>query len=279
MLFDWLKLVRALNCGLASAAIWVGAYLTGGYSLSWDSVATMIGAFAICAAGNVVNDIMDVDTDRINHPNRVLPSGRISLTKAKRAAATLHVLPLVLAATVNLWVTGLAVLSMLLLLAYNLRLKKIPLVGNFVVALLSGITFICGGLAVNPSGAFAFPGPWPAVVFAFFMHLAREIIKDVEDIPGDRPAGVRTFPQLAGVPSALGIIFLLFLALAFLTLIPLWRGWYGLRYAIIVIYFIDFPLLLLLLSAWLKPSAALIRCSRVGLKAGMVLGLIALVVA
>lgn len=277
-LFTWLTLIRAVNCLMAAAAVWVGACLTD-YSFSWRLGLAMFGAFAVCAAGNIVNDIRDVSTDRISHPKRPLPSGTISIRTATRLAWALHIVSLVAAALVNLWVLGVAIVLTSLLLAYNFRLKRVPLAGNVTVAVLSGLPFLCGGLTVDPAATFALPGPWPAVVFAFFMHLAREIVKDVEDVSGDSAAGILTFPQVAGAGEALGLAFLLFLILAYLTLLPLWWDWYGLYYLFITVLLIDFPLLIILFYAWLRPSATSVRWSRATLKWGMVLGLVALVLA
>lgn len=264
---------------MASAAVWVGAFLTDHTQWSWHVGLAMLGAFAVCAAGNALNDIQDLEIDHVSHPNRPLVVGKLTVCFARRMVIWLHAVAVVLGAIVNWWVFGLAIISLGSLLAYNLWLKKVPMVGNSLIAVVSGLAFLSGGLAVAPPKVLALPGPWPAVVFAFFVHLAREIVKDVEDIAGDSRTGIKTLPQVASTSVALGLVFLLMLILAYLTLVPLWAGWYGLYYSLIVTFLIDLPLLLVLLFTWVRPSATSVRWSRVSLKAGMVLGMVALVLA
>ena len=136
-----------------------------------------------------------------------------------------------------------------------------------------------GGLAVDSLLTFTLPGPLIPAVFAFFFHLSREILKDVEDIEGDRFVGVKTFPQIVGkskaVLAALGVFFVM----AVLTFIPVFAGWFGLAYEILTIYVIDLPLLLLLIFIWGNPSPRMLKIGSMALKAGMLLGIMALIMA
>ena len=104
---------------------------------------------------------------------------------------------------VNWQVVVVAAATIGLLVAYNLYLKKVPLVGNVAVALLAGMTFITGGLAYDPVFTFRLPGPLIPATFAFFFHLVREIVKDVQDIDGDSRLGVKSLPMVVGVSRSL----------------------------------------------------------------------------
>jgi len=241
-------------------------------------VASLAAAF-VCAAGNIVNDMVDVEIDRINRPSRVLVRGTISMKTARNMAIALNLIAVVLSLVVSLPVAMMALVAIALLLVYNLWLKKVPVVGNIAVALLAGLTFLTGGLAVDPALAFRLPGPLIPFVFAFFMHLVREIVKDVQDIEGDRRAGVVTFPQVIGVSGSLLVALGLLLTLAVLTYVPIFEGWFGRTYEIITVYLVDLPLLALMIFVWGNPNRLMLAIGSAGLKAGMLLGLIALVLA
>ena len=262
---------------MAAIGVLVGAWMTWLAPVYLQAGLAAAAAFFVCAAGNAGNDLVDIQTDRISHPERVLPRGGLSPVVAGRMVVILNIIALAIAAAVNLIAVLVVAVAIGLLAAYNLRLKRVPLLGNAVIALLAGLTFISGGLAVDPELAFALPGPLIAAVFAFLLHLVREIVKDVEDIDGDSAVGVRTLPQIIGVQKALMVALLLLVALVILTILPVVAGWFGTVYKTIAIYLVDLPLLVLMILVWGTPSRLMLRLGSTGLKAGMVLGMVALV--
>ncbi len=278
-LLDYLKLIRAINCIIAAAAVLIGAYFTWTQAVYYAPVMSAIAAFLVCAAGNVVNDIVDIDIDLINQPQRVLPAGDISKSAATKLAIALTIVAVIVALAINWQVLTAVMLAIALLALYNFKAKKIPIFGNSIIALLGALTFITGGLAVDESLTFALPGPVIPALFAFFFHLAREILKDVEDIEGDRRVGIKTFPQVVGESRAMLAVLVLFFIMVVLTFIPVLAGWFGRAYEILTIYIIDLPLLLLLIFIWGNPSRKMLRIGSLGLKAGMLLGIVALIVA
>jgi len=278
-LLDTLKLIRVLNCLMAMVGVYVGAFMTWSEPVYYGPAVAAMAAFFVCAVGNIVNDIADYEIDRINRPERVLVKGSVSRARAVNTAVVFGLAALVLALAVNTAVLISVVVALTLLLLYNFFLKKIPFVGNVVIALLSSLTFITGGLAVNYKWVFDLPGPLVPAVFAIFFHLVREIVKDVEDIDGDLKAGVNTLPQVIGVSKALLLGICLFFVLVLTTYVPILTGWFGRAYEIIVVYIVDLPLLLLLIFIWGNPSAKMLRIGSYALKAGMALGLVALIVA
>ncbi len=257
----------------------IGAYLTCLTPVYYGPLIASVAAFFVCAAGNIVNDILDIEIDRINRPKRVLVRGTVSVKTARNLAIAFNLLTVIMAVCVNWQVTVSAIVTILLLLAYNIRLKRIPLLGNVVVATLAGLMFLTGGLAVDPSLAFRLPGPLIPFAFAFFFHLVREIVKDCQDIEGDRQAGVNSLPQMIGVPGALMVGLGLFLVLTILTYVPIFAGWYGGIYETITVYVVDLPLMALLIFVWGNPSPKMLAVGSLALKVGMVLGLTALVLA
>ncbi len=274
-----LKLMRVFNCLLAMVGVLVGAYMTWYQPFRYGPLMAAVAAFFICAGGNIVNDIVDVEIDKINRPYRVLVQGTLSTRFAVWLAVGTHIAALLCAWSVNTLVLVVAVVVGVLLLLYNLWLKRVPLAGNIVIALLGGLTFITGGLAIDSVMAFTLPGPLIPAVFAFFFHLVREIVKDVEDIEGDKKIGLTTLPQVIGVQKALSLALGLFLLLVLLTYIPVLTGWFGFTYKIITVYLVDLPLLLLLIFVWYRPTVRMVRAASTGLKLGMGLGIVALLAA
>ncbi len=273
---DWLRLIRLVNCLLASVGVWIGAYLTWNSPEYYGPVVVSLSAFLICAAGNVLNDLVDIRVDAINRPERVLVTGRISPQAARNAAIALDLIAVLMSAAVSWPALALGLVTVGILTAYNLKLKRVPVSGNVAVALSAGLTFIAGGLAVDPVLAFRLPGPLIGALFAFFFHLVREIVKDVQDMEGDGAAGLRSLPLVAGVPVAMMTALGLFTAMVVLTFVPLWLHWFGRPYEIITVYVVDLPLLLLLIGSGRHPSPRMLRVVSGALKIGMALGLLAL---
>jgi 4-hydroxybenzoate polyprenyltransferase len=272
------RLARVENCLLAMLGVWLGAYLTPHPMSYYGPLMAGLAAFFVCAGGNVVNDMIDLAADRVNRPDRVLPRQQLSMVYARNLAILFHLLAVICALSVNITVTVVVLVVAGLLMAYNLKLKQTVLFGNLTIALLAGLTFLCGGIVVNPLNLAALPGPLVPAVFAFFFHLVREILKDVEDIEGDREAGIQSFPMVVGRSTALLTALGLFVFLAVLTYVPIIMNWYGPSYKLVTVYLVDLPLIALLIFIWGNPTSTMLHTGSIGLKIGMVLGLIALTV-
>jgi geranylgeranylglycerol-phosphate geranylgeranyltransferase len=275
-IIDWLRLIRLVNCLLASVGVWIGAFLTWSAPEYYGPMVVSIAAFLACAAGNVLNDFVDIKVDAVNRPDRVLVSGRIRPRAARNAAVGINIVAVLVGTAVSWPVTILGLSTVILLTAYNLRLKRWPVIGNVAVAFSAGLTFIAGGLAVDPAAAFRLPGPLVGAVFAFLFHLVREIVKDVQDMEGDRRAGLGSLPLVWGVSRALAVAVGLFAVLVVLTFIPVQRHWFGPAYTIISIYVAELPLLVLLACTWRFPRPRMLAVTSGALKVGMALGLVAL---
>jgi geranylgeranylglycerol-phosphate geranylgeranyltransferase len=274
-----LRLIRAVNCLLASAGVWIGAHLTWIDPTYYGPAVASVAAFLICAAGNAMNDLIDIEGDRINHPKRVLVTGRLSPKYARNLAVVLNAVALAMATAISFYMVVMGLVTIGLLAVYNLRLKQIPLAGNAAVAILAGITFITGGLAVDSVLTFRLPGPLIAATFAFFFHLVREIVKDVQDMEGDRRVGLDSLPLRIGNSRALSLALALYVVMVLFTYVPVFNNWYSRAYEIITVYLVDLPLLALMIAIRGCPTSRLLAFGTTALKVGMALGLVALVLA
>ena len=230
-----------------------------------------IAASLVTAAGNIVNDIYDIESDKISHPNRVLVLGKISEKEAWIEYIFLNSFSIIISVTLSAKLFIIVIATIILLSIYSSTLKKLPLFGNVTIALLTGLAFIYGGFASgNPVSAIV-----PAE-FAFLINLIREIVKDIQDIEGDTKAGVITFPIKFGFQRSKILILIITFSLILYTLYPFITELYKIEYFIVVMVFVN-PLLILSLKFLFdsKKENNLTVVSNM-LKLNMVLGLIAI---
>ena len=195
-----LALLRPGNGVVAATAVVAGAIAAAGRGaleapLAYDVVAGAAAAFAFIGAGNALNDYLDRDIDKKAHPDRPIPSGRISPSNVRGLSAALFALSLALAYSVSISAFLMVSLLVGLMLCYEGKLKAAGLSGNIAIGILSGATFAYGGLVVGnitPTLSLAALG--------IVASVGREIAKDIQDMAADE--GRKTLPQRVGAPKA-----------------------------------------------------------------------------
>ena len=224
-----LQLTRPFNCLIALLSVLVGGFSAGALWLDRQLVVAGLSAALVMAAGNALNDLRDIDIDRINKPLRPLPSGVISPSAATAATLVLACAGLAAAWGVGTWTGLIASGAIALLTAYSLWLKSTVLWGNLVVSLLGGAAFPYGAIATGSWGR-----SWIPAGFAILLHFGREIVKDLEDVRGDVMGGVRTLP-VRNPRSAVITASIVLVLLIPLTLYPYLIGAYGWAYLLLVL--------------------------------------------
>ncbi len=225
-----LRLTRPLNCAIAAVTVAVGALTSGVWQMSLALLMATASAAAITAAGNVYNDLKDLDIDRINRPDRSLPSGKISGTIATFQALGLAIVGLTLAWRLGPVPGWLATGVTVGLVAYSSCLKRTGLGGNLLVSALGALAFPYGAIAMGNWGR-----SWIPAGYAFLFHLGREIIKDVEDAAGDQAFRSRSLPLVLGCRRASFVAAAIYLFLGVVTPMPWILGLYGLSYAVAIV--------------------------------------------
>jgi len=238
----YLQLIRPVNVAIAAGAVLVGALSSGVRPGEAVWLACLVAGL-ITAGGNAVNDVYDLEIDRINRPLRPLPSGRVSRKRAAVLGAILLLCGVGISALLGRWGFLVALLVTLLLVAYSTRLKGTILWGNLAVSLAAGLAFVYGGIAAGRPGPALIPAG-----FAFLFHLGREILKDAQDVAGDRAGGARTLPAAVGVRESLGWAGLFFILLIVVSPLPYLIGRYSLSYLIVVLLGVDLPLIGVIVS-------------------------------
>ena len=229
-----------------------------------------IVAALVAAAGNIINDIYDVETDKVSHPERVLVLESLSKKEAIYFYNFLNILAIIIASRLSDILPLIVFISIIILYIYSYYLKKVPLLGNVTVASLTGLTFIYGGFVTgNPIAAIA-----PAV-FAFLINLVREIVKDIQDIEGDSIIGYKTFPIKYGIQKSKFLILVITVSLILYTVYPFITKLYKIEYFLIVMLIVNPVLILSLKILFDKKINKLSFISNL-LKIDMLFGLLAI---
>jgi len=270
-----IRLIRLHNCIMAGIGVWLGAYLTNGGTGEFEIYFASLAAALVCGGGNALNDYLDIESDRINHPRRPLASGDLPPFMAIIMALAMDIAAIISAAAVNLIVLIIVALSIILLAVYNFSFKKTALLGNLIISVLGGMTFIVGGLTVDLHAVFILPGPLVPAVFAFLFHLGRELLKDIADFEGDIKTNCRTLVSVLSGNSVMAMVSTIYTVLIFLTLIPIFQNWFRPAYANIAILAVDIPIIIILIYFWISKSPTRFAVAGTALKLLMLFGLLA----
>jgi len=203
----------------------VGELLAVGQIPGWREGILGVGSvFLISASALILNDYFDLPADRVNAPERPLPSGAVtpaevlvlfSAVSGFGLLAALALSPVVLAAAFLVWLLG---------ILYSWRLKQRGLPGNLLVSLSVGMTFLYGGLVVGKPFQ---PAVWYLAVLGALINLGEEIAADALDAPGDQVVGSRSLALQLGREEALGISGTILFAAVILSALPFALGWLG----------------------------------------------------
>lgn len=266
----YIHLTRPVNLIIAFISIFIGGFITGTIHPLPKLLMACLSGTLIAAGANAVNDYFDLDIDRINKPNRPLPSGAVTQKEAYIFSLLLFGAGIAVSLMIHINGFIVAVTSAILLYLYSLRLKRTAVWGNLTVAFISGLAFIYGGMALGRIREAVVVG-----IFAFFYHWAREIIKDVEDLDGDRALGLSTMPIRWGIRNALGWTTVIIVTLIILTVVPFLIDIFGIAYLITVLLGVDLFLVYVLRSMWKDNGSKNLGRLAVWMKADMLIGLLA----
>ena len=213
MILNIFKATRPLNLMIILAVQIMAAYFLGfGNSVYevFDKVHFSIYLSTLLCAifGYLFNDFMDQKADSINKPSL----NYLSISSI-RSTALIVSLSSAIAAILTGFILSFKLgvfntLAISLLFLYNIFLKRLPLIGNLIIAALGAfpvfiLLFFDNNLNKDLILIFS--------INAFFIHLIREIIKDTQDIDGDEAAGYSTFPLMAGIKATrILLLFLMF---------------------------------------------------------------------
>jgi 4-hydroxybenzoate polyprenyltransferase len=231
----------------------------------------VLSTVLIAAGGYIINDIEDIAADRINKPDKVIINKFIS----KDTAFNIYAILTFSAVCIGFYLTfreNISYIAYINLIAagmlyfYSTTYKSMLLIGNIIVSLLTAASLAIVYLT-EPEARIVEPLKWLVsgyVLFSFLISIPREIIKDMEDVEGDRAAGCRTLPLVAGITAgkATACIFLVLLITLLITVQVISHQWEALTSFVFVVLFIQIPLVLLIVSVVVSTTKAdYHRCS------------------
>tara|TARA_B110000444_G_scaffold145957_1_gene136452 strand:+ start:14 stop:883 length:870 start_codon:yes stop_codon:yes gene_type:complete len=227
------ELMRMKNILLASIATPAGAFLALGDLTSIKEYPEVLFATTsvlfFMGAGNAMNDLRDIEIDRVAHPNRPLAREALSEKEAKRLTISLALLSIgsLVACCLMMddersYTLSIYGIVALLMLSYDsfLELKNKGLVGNVSISLLVAAVTLYGASSV---GELTNPLIWYVSGVVFFVNLAREIIKDCQDLDADSETRV-TLPMKIGLENSRMVAYVLTLFGIVMLYIPYWQG-------------------------------------------------------
>jgi geranylgeranylglycerol-phosphate geranylgeranyltransferase len=196
-----LSLSRPHTCFAAAVEVYLGIFLVGGWDLWRTALIAGLAIMSIVAAGNAYNDAQDADADLISSPQRPIPSGRLSRRSAYLLSCLFAGTAVVIAFTLN---SSVGILSLVLIVSsfgYTSLLKKIPILGNFTVALATSGAILFGALSVDRYRMLLILPMMGVLLYLFGF----EVLKTIRDIEGDESVGTSTVATRWGIEAALRI--------------------------------------------------------------------------
>jgi geranylgeranylglycerol-phosphate geranylgeranyltransferase len=218
---------------------------------------TFFTALFLEASTFALNDYYDLEIDRINkRTDRPLVRGDLSPKTALNLFYLLFPLGLLCSYFVNMTCFLIALITALISVLYDAKMKKIKLIGNFYIAYIMAIPFVFGGATVIGNNAFSLgvinPAIYVIALIAFLAGAGREIMKDVMDFEGDKRQGVKSFPRYFGVRKSNGIAAIFYLCAIALSFPPFFLIGFGVYYQNITYFFLVFITDTMLLSTCLQ---------------------------
>lgn len=275
-------LVRPLNAFLAGFTVLIGAIAALSSPLDDSQIlGIIIGCITtslLAMGGYVINDVFDIEIDKINAPHRPIPKGEVTLNQAK----IYSLLFFILGVSSSLLIPGIQIISFflalfggILLYLYAAYLKRQGILGNITIGILVAIPFIFGGF-LTESIAMIYPAS-----FAFLMNFGREIIKDIEDVHGDQIQDVKSVALKYGVKPARNLAFLILFSLLIFDPTPVLLSVYKTPIFIILLIIIDLIIIYTAFLLFNKTDEEIITNTTLSkrlLKTCMSLGVIAFVI-
>ena len=242
-----LSLIRFRNLVIGGATVLTGSYVSLQNSWNYDIILNvilqMISVASFMAAGNILNDIIDIEIDKIAHPLRTLPSGKISKNQAWKLAmifSLISIITVISGAFIlnNLglnWVPLVIIwtIAFTLMVTYEIgpTTKNYGIIGNVIIGSMLGLVIIYGAASV---GNYNYSVTLCIAFMATFMGISREIVKDVHDMEGDLKWGRKTLPIIFGEQNSRNLAYIIVLCGVISIMLPFFMNWGGLEYWMIM---------------------------------------------
>lgn len=221
---------RPFTSILGMAGAYIGGIVAGAPYLSIPLLLAMVVVFFVGAGSMPFNDYFDREVDVISHPNRPIPSKRLTPKEVLFFSLALFGLAVVFSLFINPLCFVIVLASLGFLYTYEVFFKNEGFVGNIFVAFLSSMSFTFGGIAVgNPFASLLLS------LLTFFLFTGREILKDVEDVKGDLLTR-STLPMRIGEKNAVIVASVFLVVAVLLSPLPYLLHQLGIGYLITIVF-------------------------------------------
>ena len=249
-LLGYIMIIRPLNVFLGGLTILISSLII---KYEGPAISVILPVFVVMfftIGANTLNDYFDYEIDKINRPDRAISSGLVLRNHALILSLFSLIVGVLIALRLNKDSQLLSIgVSLPLIIAYNVKLKNYPLIGNIIVSLILAMSFIYAGLVFEKTEPLIIPA-----LLAFGLTLIREIVKDLADIKGDKSAGLMTFPIVYGKKKTIILCTILSVFLGIGSFIPFLTGYYNTFYGISLILMVEIPLAVVVISLLNKPD-------------------------
>ena len=210
-MISFLKLIRWLNLLAIGYTFFGVLFAMNCHLLAFekqvDFILLALSTMLIAGAGNAINDYFDLRADRVNKTHKMV----IGRTMKKRSAILIHWTLNLISVLISVYLSYkyqtwfyifIHFFSTTLLWVYSVYLKKITFWSNISIALLVSLIPLVALYFLKHSGQYEFHFIYWFVGFAFLTNLNRELVKDIQDMPGDKLINVKSIPLVYGVGTA-----------------------------------------------------------------------------
>ena len=239
-----LLLCRPLNLLIAMASVFIMALIIN--DISWMLlIYPCLVLVCYMSAANMLNDLFDIKSDSINKPDRVLVKHSVNKYPIIFIIGLLFLVGSIFAMHLPDQAMQIALFFALPgIILYELILKRIPLLGNILISLLVGsvFLFIASSLESHINDALKI------MLLAFSLNLIREIVKDIQDIRGDKANGLYTLPIFIGLSKTIFVMRGFALLFIFISFLPMYTHSYAWYYIPLMVFLIHVPLLYIIIG-------------------------------
>lgn len=238
----YLQLFRPEILLMGAVFLIAAAFMAVGSEIAhyWQSLLVAVPVvLAFIIGGNALNDYVDRDVDKIAHPERPLPAGRLAAETVLQIGIAALVAAAVLSFLLpNYLATAIVIAACLFIVVYELFLKKKGFIGNITIGVITGMVFLLGGAVVG-----SVEHCYAIALMIVLISLGREIGLDIKDMAGD--VGRMTLPMRIGRHHAAILAAVFFILAVIISAYPLFQHNVSYLYGTVVI-----ADLLIILSAW-----------------------------
>lgn len=229
---DYFKIIRPMNAFMVTVMAVSGIWFANEFDAIWFYYPlTAVVVISYIGIAMVHNDIIDLEIDRINAPNRPIPSGNLSLKQAKKYIIFLFVIGTTAGLFLKYEAIIIMVSTLVISLLYNSKLKKTGFLGNLSVGFTATSAFLYGDAVASGFSNFWPFNSWNASVYLFLisalLNTSREVAKGIMDVSGDELHNVRTIAVRYGKKFAAKFVWILLILAMIFAILPIINDIFG----------------------------------------------------